>query len=138
MNASVDRLLHQPMRIHVLGGLLTLVALAALAGGALLVADPSGALLGLSVADMGSAPFADYAIPGYVLLFLFGVLPVPVLIGIWRNRRWARGLAGVFGAGLAVWTTAQVIWFGDVSWDQAVVWLAGVALLVLSGAPEWR
>jgi hypothetical protein len=138
MNARIERLTHRPVRIHVLGGLLTLITLAALAGGALLLADPSGALVGLSVADMGAAPFPDYTIPGTVLLVLFGVLPLPIVIGLWKEKGWARELSGMIGAALAVWITAQVIWFGLVSPVQAVVWLAGVLLLGFAGAPVWK
>lgn len=138
MNARVERLTHRPIRMHVLGGLLTLITLAAVAGGVLLVAEPSGLLLGLSVADLGTAPFADYTIPGAVLLILFGAVPVPVLIGLWLEQRWARELSGMIGAALTVWITAQVIWFGLVSPVQAVVWLAGLVLLWLGAAPVWR
>lgn len=138
MNARIERLAQRPLRIHVLGGLLTLTTLAALAGGALLLADPTGSLLGLSIADLGGAPFQDYTIPGAVLFGLFGLLPVPVLIGLWREQSWARDLAGMLGAGLAVWITAQVIWFGLVSPLQPVVWAEGLVLLGVSGAPAWK
>jgi hypothetical protein len=138
MHVAIDRLSQRPTRIHILGALLTTITVAALAGGALLLMDRSGSLLGLSVADMGAAPFADYTIPGTVLLILFGVLPTPVLVGLWRGRRWARELSGMIGAALAAWVTAQVIWFGPVSPIQALVWIAGVALLMLGGAPAWR
>lgn len=138
MNATLERLGHRPVRIHALGGLLTTIAVAALAGGALLLLDPSGRLLGLSVADLGTAPFADYALPGTVLLILFGVLPIPVLIGLWRGRPWAREVAGMLGAALTVWVTAQVIWFATLTPVQALVWVAGVLLLTLGGAPSWR
>jgi hypothetical protein len=138
MNARIERLTHRPVRIHVLGGLLTLITLAALAGGVLLLADPSGTVLGLSVRDMGTAPFLDYTIPGTVLLVLFGVVPLPILIGLWMEKRWARELSGMLGAALAVWITFQVIWFGLVSPVQPVVWLAGIVLLSLGGAPVWK
>jgi hypothetical protein len=138
MNARVERLAHRPVRIHVLGGVLTLITLAALTGGVFLLADPSGAALGMSVTDMGTAPFPDYTVPATVLLVLFGLLPIPILIGLWREKRWARELAGMIGAALVVWITAQVIWFGLVSPVQPVVWFAGLALLSFGGAPVWK
>jgi hypothetical protein len=138
MTARIDRLPYRPMRIHVLGGTLTMITLAALAGGVLLLAEPSGRLLGLSAADMGTAPFRDYTIPGLVLLVVFGALPLPILAGLWKERRWARELAGMIGAALAVWITAQFVWFGLTSAVQAVVWVAAILLLALSGAPVWK
>lgn len=138
MNARIERLKDRPLRIHVLGGLLTLSTLAALVGGALLLADPTGSLLGLSVADLSGAPFQDYTIPGAVLFGVFGLLPVPVLLGLWWERSWARDLAGMVGVGLVVWVTAQVVWVGVASPLQPVVWVEGVILLSVAGAPAWR
>jgi hypothetical protein len=132
-----EGLLDKPIRIHVMGGVLTLTTLAALGGGGLLLLDPSGSLLGMSVADMGSAPFRDFMVPGAVLLALFGLLPIPVLVGLWREARWATEVAGMIGVGLAVWITAQVIWLGPASVLQAVIWVAGVALASIAGVPRW-
>jgi drug/metabolite transporter (DMT)-like permease len=131
-------LMDRPVRIHVLGGLLTLTTVAALAGGALLLADPSGSLLGLTVADLGAAPFPNYLIPGAVLLALFGVLPIPVLIGLWRKRNWASHVAGMLGVALATWITAQVLWFGSVNRIQALVWAMALILTAVAGVPRWR
>jgi hypothetical protein len=138
MNARVERLVSRPVRIHVLGSLLTIIAVAGLAGGALLLADPSGRLLAMSASDLGKAPFGDYTIPGAVLLGLFGVLPIPVLLGLWKERRWARELAGMLGAALAIWITVQIVWIGLVTPLQPILWLAGVILLGFGGAPAWK
>jgi hypothetical protein len=138
MNARSVWLTQRPLRIHVLGGLLTLTSLAALIGGGLLLADPSGSILGMTVGDMGTAPFRDYLIPGTVLLALFGVLPIPVLIGLWRHRNWASHVAGMFGVALAAWITAQFLWFGAVVPIQALVWLMAVTLMAVAGVPRWR
>jgi hypothetical protein len=138
MNPRLERVAHRPLRIHVLGVILTAITIAALTGGGLLLVDPSGARLGMSVAQMGGAPFPDYTIPGLVLVLLFGIVPIPILLGLWREQRWARELTGVVGALLAVWITAQVIWFGLVSPAQPVVWLAGILLLGVAGAPVWK
>jgi hypothetical protein len=138
MNARVERLVVRPVRIHVLGSLLTIITIAGLVGGGLLLADPSGRLLAMSTAELGRAPFGDYTIPGAVLLGLFGVLPIPVLLGLWKERPWARELAGMLGAALAVWITMQIVWIGLVTPLQPIIWLAGVILLSFGGAPGWR
>jgi hypothetical protein len=138
MNARIERLAHRPVRIHVLGTILTVTTIAALAGGAFLLADPTGGRLGLSVADMGTAPFQDYTVPGAVLVLLFGLAPIPVLIGLWKERGWARDLSGMYGAALVVWVSLQVIWTGLVSPLQPVIWLGGVLLLCCAGAPVWK
>jgi hypothetical protein len=138
MNARLERLTTRPARIHVLGSILTIVTLAALLGGSLLLADPTGARLGMTAAELGAAPFTDYTIPGAVLLGLFGLVPVPILIGLWLGKGWARELSGVIGAGLVVWTSMQVIWFGLVSPMQVIVWFGGILLLAFAGAPVWK
>jgi hypothetical protein len=137
MNGPFHGLAQRPVRIHVLGALLTLTCLAALAGGTLLLMDPSGAMLGLTAADLGKAPFQDYTIPGAVLVALFGLAPIPVLVGLWKTRRWARELAGMLGAALAIWILAQVVWSGVTSPVQPVVWVEAVVLLAFGGAPAW-
>jgi hypothetical protein len=138
MNARVERLMVRPVRIHVLGSLLTVITIAGLTGGALLVADPSGRLLSMSAADLGRAPFGDYLIPGAILLGLFGVLPIPVLLGLRKERQWAREVTGMLGAALAIWITAQIVWVGLVTPLQPIIWLVGVILLSFGGAPAWR
>jgi hypothetical protein len=138
MSARIEWLTDRPLRIHILGGLLTLTVLAALGGGALLLADRTGSLLGLSIAQLSGTPFPDYTIPGAVLVTLFGLLPIPVLMGLWRERTWARDLAGVLGVGLVVWITVQVAWLGLVSPLQPVVWAEGLVLLTVAGAPAWQ
>ena len=138
MNATLSRRNHRPPRIHLLGGLLTLTTIAALIGGAALLADPTGRMLGLAPEDLAASPFGDYVVPGAILLGLFGLVPLPILLGLWKQRRWAQVLAGLLGAGLAVWAVAQILWLGPGPLSRWLVWAVGLTVLAAAGAPVWR
>ena len=92
----------RPGGVRLLAVLLILLAVNALVGGALLIADPSGGLLGMPVSLLAGSPFRDYLLPGLVLFGLLGVLPLAVVAGVWFRPRWAYldGM-GVHGAWLA-------------------------------------
>jgi len=73
------------MRVRVL---LELAAgVAAIVGGALLVAAPDGSLLQLDAALLGGGPFADWRLPGILLADLVG--GGLLAVGLW-NRSGAR------------------------------------------------
>src|SRR5690554_4630226 len=57
----------RPAGVHLLIALLLLLAVNALAGGAALVAEPSGRLLGMPVSLLAGSPFEDYLVPGVIL-----------------------------------------------------------------------
>lgn len=59
-----------------------------LGGGQFLLA-PSGDVVGLSTAELAGSPFRDSLIPGLVLCWLLGVVPLVVAPGVYRGRPWA-------------------------------------------------
>jgi len=73
-------------------------------GGIVLLADPSGALIGLPGGLLAGSPVRDYTIPGLILLAVLGVVPVVVGLGLWVRRTWA--------------------WYGAVSLGMAILGLS--------------
>jgi hypothetical protein len=85
---------------------------AALVCGALLVARPDGALLGLPREVPGNSPFTDWRAPGALLAGLVGV--GHLLAGVCVRRSVAGGLtlSALAGAGLVVFEAVEARWLG--------------------------
>ncbi|MFD1910207.1 hypothetical protein ACFSQ7_48980 [Paenibacillus rhizoplanae] len=43
----------------------------------------------MPVSAMVRMPFHSFAVPGLLLLFVFGMLPLLVLYGLWKQPQWA-------------------------------------------------
>ena len=107
------------------------IGLSAVAGGVGLVSEPSGGNLGMSVDWLSESPFADYFIPGLVLLSVIGV---GNLIGgglSFFGRGRAGEIAVALGAFLAMWILAQLWWIGLEHWLQPLFFGLGVLELAL-------
>lgn len=122
--------------------LITLVfqGLSGIAGGIGFLIDPSGASLGIPVEWLEGSPFANYLIPGLVLLIVLGVLPLIVVTGVWRRSRWGRISAIVVGAALLAWLAVEILVVGYQPEPpfQAVYAALGVAIIVVATAPSVR
>lgn len=102
----------KPLAVIVLMVLLVLQGLSGLAGGFGLVADPSGASLGIPIAWLEGSPFQDYLVPGIVLLSVLGLGPLVVLYGLSTGRRWARTGSLAIAGGLIIWITVEIAIIG--------------------------
>lgn len=114
--------------------------LSGLWGGGVLVWDPTGTLLQMPLSLLDGAPFADYFVPGLILLTLLGVGPLIVGIGVWRGRPWAWYGAVAVGGALVVWIGVEV-WMIGYHTDpplQLIYGTLGVLLLALSLRPSVR
>lgn len=69
-----------PVWLYIAGAFL--LGITAIPSGALMVADPSGSLMGLDVRWLAGTPFRDYFIPGLILLGVLGIGSSVVLYGI--------------------------------------------------------
>lgn len=100
-----------PKRPAPVYGLLVALAfqgLSGIAGGFGLIADPSGESLGIPIAWLEGSPFADYRIPGIVLLTVLGVGPLVAVYGAWARRLWAWPAALLVGVALLVWIAVEI------------------------------
>lgn len=110
--------------------LLLFVGLNALGGGYLLIADPSGSLLGMSITQVYPSIFEDFLIPG-ILLFVFNgvgsILTAFFVIFEWKNYS---GLVIIQGMILFVWIVAELFFFDQIHPLQYL--FAGIGLFILS------
>lgn len=140
----------RPPSVYLLVFLLLFLSVNALVGGGLLVADPSGGLMGMPVSLLGGSPFADYLVPGVVLFGVLGVLPVgavwallarpdlPALRGLEHLTRehWSWSAALAVGAALIVWIVVQMTVLSF--WLQPVLLALGVAVVGVCLFPAVR
>jgi hypothetical protein len=124
-----------PATVWALMVFLAIQALGAIGGGIGLVQDPVDNI-GMPLSMLEGSPFSDYLVPGLILLIVVGLLPVVVLYGLARRRRWGWWLAVAAGAGLVIWIITEVALLGYLPGTgigmQVGMGLLGVIILALA------
>lgn len=136
----------RPASVYLLIVLLILLAVGAIYGGAALIADPTGGLLGMPVALLAGSPFRDYLLPGIILFGLLGVFPVAVALGLWFRPDWgwlqgfaihiAWFAALAVGVALIIWILVQMTILRF--FLQPVLLALGIAIIGVSLLPGVR
>lgn len=148
--ASATRTRRDPGAV-LLAILVAFQAVSGLAGGVALVVDPTGGVLQMPLSALRVGPFADFLIPGLVLLLVLGVLPAAVAVALWTRPRWgAMGWlervfgehwawvgAGVVGVGLLIWLAVEW-WIVGPSWLLWVYATLAAAIVLVALAPGTR
>ena len=132
---AAKRRTQRPLGAILLALLVGFQALSGLFGGGVLVADPSGGLLRMPLSVLDRAPFADFLVPGLILLVILGVVPAVVAFALWARPAWrtAGSIERVFGEHWA-WVGAGVVGVGLLIWLAVEAWLVGPsALLIVYG-----
>lgn len=112
--------------------LLIFTALNASVAGVLFIIDPSGQMMGMTVAYIKDSPFATFLIPGIVLLLVNGVLNFMVSFFLIGNRPFYAVMVIIQGVLLSGWIVVQVILVDDISPLHIIMFSIGV-VLTLSG-----
>lgn len=120
--------------LYLLIGVLAFQGLSGVAGGFGLIADPSGGALGIPVTWLEGSPFADFLVPGVVLLTLLGIGPLLVVYGLWTRRAWSWAGSILVGVALLIWLGVEIAVIGYQSEPplQAVYGVVAVAILTLT------
>ena len=121
----------RPSAVRALLGLLVLQGLSAIAGGTGLTLDPTGSEVGLDPNWLDGSPFADYLVPGVILLVVLGVGPLAVAFGLLRRARWSWAGSLWVGLALVIWIAVQVAVVGYIPRPplQLAYGLLGLAIL---------
>jgi len=109
-----------------------IIGAAAVAAGTSLLANPSGAALGMTVALLASSPFETFLVPGIVLFVVNGLGQLTSATLVLRRRPGAERLSCLMGVALCGWIGFQWLWLGEPSWIQPLVFVIGAAQVALS------
>jgi hypothetical protein len=115
--------------------LLLFLGLGATGGGAMLVASPNGSSMQWDLKMLQGSPFADFLIPGLILLGLFGIGSFVVAgLGIARFRI-APFLAFAIGCGLMIWITVELAIIKELSFLHPTMFAIGLG--IAAAAVPW-
>ncbi|AHV95296.1 hypothetical protein PSAB_01800 [Paenibacillus sabinae T27] len=108
------------------------LGLGAIAGGVMLIIDPSGSMMGMP-ADivLKRSPFSDYLFPGIILLAVFGLFPFLVLYGMVKKPRWAwADTLTPFKELHSSWALSLYVGFGQIIWIMVETYIMNSVSLV--------
>ena len=142
----------RPFSVYLLAFLLFFLALGGFFGGINLVLYPSGESLSMPVSYLQHSPFEDYLIPGLILLFLMGVLPLGLVyallarpswtwanaLNIYAGQHWAWTYSVYAGIILIIWIDIQIMLVGYGHIIQTIYALLGVVITVTALLPSTK
>jgi hypothetical protein len=109
-----------------------LAGVSAMAGGAALVANPSGALLAMPLELLDETPFRSYLIPGLILCVVVGGSLVAAGLVALRRRPSAPQWGIVAGLILVIWIATQIALIGYLHPIQAAYLSVGAGIAAWS------
>ena len=118
-------------------GLLVLLGLMAIAGGASLVAKPDGSVMELPLRWLKGSPFPDFFVPGLILGGLFGIGSLAVAVFGVLCWKIAPFLAFAIGCGQMIWIVVELAIIREVSILHPICFGIGLAISVASVRWGW-
>jgi len=118
-------------------GLLVLLGVMALAGGAALVSRPDGSVMQLPLSMLDGSPFGDFLVPGLILGGLFGLGSFAVAVIGLRRWRIAPFLAFAIGCGQMIWIVVELAIIKGVSILHPICFGIGLAIAIASVRWGW-
>jgi hypothetical protein len=109
--------------------LLLVNGLTAVAGGYMLMTDPTGGSMGMSPEWLSNSPFADFSFPGLILFSVNGLMNLMVLLLVIADLERYYYMIILAGLALVGWILVQVIMINRFSWLQATYLSIGVGLI---------
>jgi hypothetical protein len=144
---------HRPLiPLLVLSVCLLFLGINGLIGGYLMLSDPNGAPMGMSISVLERTPFQNFFIPGLWLLVVWGCGSLVILAGLWlrpkfsvlelvlfwTHEHWAWGLSVLLGLALLVWLTVQVFTLPAMAPIQYILYGLALFLIAIPLLPNMR
>jgi hypothetical protein len=126
------------------------LSLGAIFGGGMLVIDPSGEGLKMPLSLLEQSPFPNYFIPGILLFFILGVIPVWISFGliskkgssianklnVFPRQHWAWSFTLYSGFALIIWIFAQAYFLQAVYAVHLVYFTLGIVIQIVTLLPS--
>lgn len=126
-----------------------ILGIGAIAGGIMLIIDPTGDAIGLPNTLLEHSPFANFLIPGILLMLVLGVLPMIIGISLIRHihsalceklnlfpdRYWGWTFSLYTGFALLIWIMAQVYWIQAASLIHLIYFAWGIGIQIVTLLP---
>lgn len=113
--------------------LLYLNGLTAIGGGMVLIIDPKGSILQLSVSLLSGSPFNNYLIPGIILLVFNGFFSLFTLYFTIKKKPFYPQLIIMQGCILFMWLSTQIIMIKYFFAPLHITYYLITLILILSG-----
>ncbi len=151
MPESIVNSAKRPAVVIVLALLMFLLATGGFYGAYMLLTDISGSQLGVTSAMLDHLPINTFLIPGLVLLFFMGIIPMITALGLLRKNlfpsfqrfsllkkyNWAYCSSLFIGFFLIGWTIGEIILWG-VNGLSVIYLIWGVMILLMCIIPKLR
>lgn len=135
---------------YLLAAMHGLLGIGAVAGGLMLMIDPSGKMLNIPASLLEKSPFTHFLIPGMILFLMLGVLPLlicaallrrwycalGVKLNLYPERCWAWTFSLYIGYALLIWIFVQVYWMQQVSPIHLFYFAWGLGIQIVTLLPE--
>ena len=115
----------------IIGVLQLFIGLGAVAGGSMLINDPKGISLNLSVEWLEGSPFSDFLIPGFILLIFVGLGNTIGGVLTFIRFQYSPLITILLGGFLMLWILVQLAITGYTSFLQPFYFALGVIELWL-------
>jgi hypothetical protein len=137
--------------IHI--SLLLFLGVSAIVGGGALIISPSGRLLGgLPLSILKNSPFSNFLIPGIILFFVLGILPIFTVWGLYKkpvssfaeyfnvfkDMHWSWSYSIYFAFALVIWIQIETYFIQGVGWLQMFYMFYAIPMLVVGLLPSIR
>ena len=140
----------RPALFWILLTLILVIGIGAVISGTMLFLSPNGNLMKMPVDVLEDSPFSDYLVPGIILFFFVGLLPLITAYGLiktpeWKwantvnpskNTHWAWAASWASGIVMLIWIGVETIMLGYISFLQPVIAAWGLTVIVLTLIPS--
>jgi len=139
---------NKPFAVYILMVLVGFQTISGLAGGLVMVFDPTGNTLRIPGIFLLGSPFEDYLVPGLFLIFFLGIFPAFALLGLlgynwrwpdmlnlYRHFHWGWTYSLYMAIILILWMDIQVFFIGYWHVIQTFNALMGAITLIVTLLP---
>jgi len=124
-----------PIFKYILIFILILLGLGGLAGGGIMLMDPSGAMIGLPSDMLKELPILNFILPGFFLVGVMGIAPLMIAFALWKRLSWAWSMAVGQGVVLVLWICLQILLWGAPAGIQILYLVWGFAIVAVCFLP---